>query len=76
MSIGQVRLGREAVVTNVDPDLLHLDVLDVQRVEEVGVLRERRCLGFLDGALVSNTTCRTEEDGLTAVQARFLMEMS
>lgn len=42
-----VALGREAVVANVDPGSLDGDVLDVERVEEVGVFGEDGGVGRL-----------------------------
>lgn len=54
--ISQIGLGREAVVANVDPDFLHLHVLDIQGVEEICVLREGSRLGFLKCLLVTETT--------------------
>jgi hypothetical protein len=58
MGIGQVRLGGEAVVTNVDPDPLHLHILDVQGVKEVCVLGEGGCLGLLEKLSVTGTTLK------------------
>ena len=38
VQVGCVRLGREAVIANVDPGTLDCDVLNIERVKEVGVL--------------------------------------
>lgn len=38
MDVGGVALGGEAIVTNVNPGTLDIEVLNVQRVKEVGVL--------------------------------------
>lgn len=40
VDVAGVRLGREAVVADVNPGALHADVLDIEGVEEVGVLRK------------------------------------
>jgi hypothetical protein len=37
MNISGVALRREAIITNVNPGPLNIDVLDVQRVEKVGI---------------------------------------
>ena len=45
IDVGGVGLGREAVIADVDPDTLHRHVLDVERVEKVGVLGQDTGLG-------------------------------
>jgi hypothetical protein len=45
MDISSVTLGRKAIITNVNPGALDIDMLDVQRVEEVSVLRKGGGIG-------------------------------
>lgn len=57
VQISSVGLRREAVVADVDPGPLDADVLHVQGVEEIGVLRQRGGivrLGRADDVLVGN----------------------
>jgi hypothetical protein len=41
MNISGVALGRKAIITDVNPSALNLDMLDVERVEKVSVLGKR-----------------------------------
>lgn len=50
IDVGGIGLGREAVVTNVDPGALDSHVLDIQRVEEISVLGKRSGVVGLGGA--------------------------
>lgn len=45
MDVSSVTLGRKAIVTNINPGALDIDVLDVQRVEEVCVLGKSSGVG-------------------------------
>lgn len=45
MDISGVTLGRKAIITNVNPGALDVNVLNVQRVEEIGVLGKSSGIG-------------------------------
>jgi hypothetical protein len=45
MDISSVTLGRKAIITNVNPSALNVNVLNVQGVEEVSVLRKGSGIG-------------------------------
>jgi hypothetical protein len=50
VDVGSVALGGEAIITNVNPGTLNIEVLNVQRVKEVSVLGKSSGVGGASSA--------------------------
>lgn len=50
MDVGGVALGGEAIITNVNPGTLNIEILNIQGVEEVSVLGKSSGVGGASSA--------------------------